>query len=102
MVLPINVNDCIMISPKDGDISDFIQSLQNGPEKFYMTDEGEIVASLRVFVKFNPDGSFQMKQAYLVQKVNDKVGLDEDASGKPSIAILPMLHKDMEGMEHHQ
>ncbi len=43
-----------------------------------------------------------MRQLYLIQKAIDLIGLDGDIAGRPIPAILPLLQKDVEGMEHNQ
>ncbi len=46
--------------------------------------------------------SFEMRQPYLIQNVIDLVEHDGDSPSKPSPNSLPLLHKDVEGMEYHQ
>ncbi len=98
----INVDDCIVISLKYGDISACIHSLQNYPEKFNLTYKGDTMIYLGVDFKFHPYRTFDMRQAYMIPRVFELVGLHGDASGKPTPASLPLLHKDVDGMKCHQ
>ncbi len=101
MVVLVYVDDCIVISLKEQPIIDFIQSLKDGPEKFNLTEEGDIKAYLGMDFVFNQDGSFEMRQPFLIQNILDLVGLDGDSFSRPPPSILSFLHKDMSGMERH-
>ncbi len=53
MVILVYVDDCVVISLKEQAIIDFIQSLKDGPEKFDLTDKGDIKAYLGVDFVFH-------------------------------------------------
>ena len=48
MVILVYVDDCILITKESSTMDSFIDSLQNGPEKFVFTDEGKISSYLGV------------------------------------------------------
>ncbi len=102
IVVLVYVDACVIISLKEKAIIDFIESLKVGPEKFTLTDKGDIKAYLGMDFVFNKDGSFEMRQPFLIQKILDLVGLDGNASSRPTPSILPLLHKDVSGIERHQ
>ena len=48
MVILVYVDDCILITKESSTLDSFIDSLQNGPEKFVFTDEGKMSSYLGV------------------------------------------------------
>ena len=43
MIILCYVDDCILLSPKQEIIDEFLISLKHGPEQFIFTDEGDII-----------------------------------------------------------
>ena len=48
MVLLTYIDDCILVVTSIVDIDAFIQSMKNGPEKFILTEKGDINKFLRI------------------------------------------------------
>ena len=47
-------------------IDQFVKSMQNGPENFILTDEGDIDKFLGINIKQIYDNKFELSQPYLV------------------------------------
>ena len=100
------VDDCILVSTSQKAIDDLVESLQNGEEKFLLTDEGDIDKFLGIELKHNKDGSFEMTQPHLTDRIIKLLGLEkEDNRWKTSAnsRLTPseqiILHRDSEGAE---
>lgn len=101
------VDDCILISTSSQAIDDLIDSLKNGtkekPEKFILTDEGDIDKFLGIEIKHHADGSFEISQPHLITRILKLLRLDENNEWKTSTngRQLPgekiILHKDENG-----
>jgi len=108
-ILIAYVDDCIIMSQKRETIKKIIKSLQDGKDpdnpqvtykaKYVLTDDGEIKNYLGVQVLRNRDGSIELKQKFLIERIIDAVGLDKSliGSAKPVPAIKPLLSKDLDG-----
>ena len=54
----------------------------NDPENCVLTDEGDISNYLGVTIKINSDGTIELSQAHLVDKIVDHVELEVSGSLK--------------------
>ena len=78
----------------------FIQSLAEGQEKFELTDEGSIDKYLGVDITKLSDGSYELKQPYLIKRIIDELKLSITKTQKrPMPVATPLLHKDLAGLE---
>ncbi len=69
-IVLVYVDDCIVISPKEGVIADFITSLTTGPENFEFTEEGSLANYLGVqFNDFDSGNEFSMSQPFLIERI---------------------------------
>ena len=95
----VYVDDVLIISRSENDIDKFVNSLKSGSENFDFTDEGDITKYLGVDIIFNEDGSFELKQPYLIQCIQEKVGFTESTGAKSTPVGKPLLHKDYNGVD---
>ena len=52
-----------------------IESLNNGTENYVLKDDGDISIYLDVNTKKNSDGTFELSQSHLVEKLSNKSDL---------------------------
>ena len=64
----------MIVSHKKDTITSLIESLDNGPENYVLTDEGDISNHLGVKIKKNSDGTFELFKSHLVEKIINRVG----------------------------
>ena len=89
------IDDCVIVSHKQETITSLIESLNNGPENYVLTDEGDISNYLGVKIKKYSYGTLELSQSHLVEKIINHVGLEVSTSLK-SIETpdrKPLLHK---------
>ena len=90
-------DDCLLFSKKNSGISDrLIRSLTNGKEKFEFTDEGDMSNYLGVDITKHKDRSIGFMQPYLIDRFVKLIDQDNNINIKPTPAIKPLLHKDLE------
>ena len=58
------------------------ESINNGPENYALTDKGDLSNSIRVNIKKNSYGIFELSQSNLVDKIINYVGLEVSVSLK--------------------
>ena len=106
MILITYVDDCICFYKNQKVFDELISSLRNGPEKFDLTDDGNIKNYLGVDIEktsFDKDtnGSkyevFDMKQPYLMDRILKLLSVEGD-NIKPTPATKPILTKDTDGL----
>ena len=78
-------------------INAFIKSMEKGPEKFILTDEGDIDKFLGVEIVDRGKGEFEMKQPHL-----HALGLKDNSfechvNGAKTPANTVLLNRDLEG-----
>lgn len=99
------VDDCILVSTSEKAINDLVEDLKNGDEKFLLTDEGDIDKFLGIEIQHNDDGSFELSQPHLINRILQLLGLDQNNEWGSSTNSrkLPsdktILHRDSEGAE---
>ena len=89
------VNDYVIVSHKQEKIILSIESLNNGPEIYALPDEVDISNYLGVNIKKKSDGSFELSQSYLVDKIINHVGITVYArpNSRETPSGKPLLHK---------
>ena len=100
------VDDCIIISKSKTAIDELIESLQNGEEKFILTDEGDIDKFLGIEITHFKDGSFEISQPHLINRIIQLLQLDKNNEwGKPTnpraIPGQRILGRDHTGEDRH-
>jgi len=94
------VDDCIIFQRKGSKAADrLIDSLKRGHENFDFTDDGDLKRYLGVDVVSLPGGGFHLKQTHLIQRFLSVIGFDENVNDRPTPAVKPLLHKDLDGLE---
>ena len=98
-VILVYVDDCIIISPNSEVIDRFVKSMENGPENFILTDDGDLARFLGVKIEYKNDGSIEMTQSYLIQLILDLCGIESNkVNGRDTPVGKPLLHKDLKGL----
>ena len=96
----VYVDDCILVSKKESVITDFVQSLHNGPENFVFTEEGSLKSYLGICISKLPDGKgFEMSQPFLIDKIIKAIGFDLAATkgAMDNVQVgCPLQNKDMD------
>jgi hypothetical protein len=91
------VDDCFIIAKKQSVIDQLFESLDNGPEKFNLTNEGQMEQYLGVDIKRNTDGTFELRQPYLIQRILDLCKVDDAFKSRATPAATLLLNKDVDG-----
>ena len=102
MIILTYVDDCIIVSTEMKKIDDFVKSMQNGPENFDLTDEGDIDKFLGIEIEQLDDKRFEMKQPFLIERICHTLGLIDNeweatTNIKKSPVGKPILNKDLDG-----
>jgi hypothetical protein len=102
MMVLTYVDDCIIIGDKMKEIDEFVKSMQNGPENFVLTDEGDIDKFLGIEIEHLDDKRFELKQPFLIERICRTLGLidnewDVVGNSKSTPVGKPLLNKDLEG-----
>jgi len=97
------VDDCILVSTDMGTIENFVESLVKGPEKFLLTDEGDINKFLGIEINHHEDGSFELTQPHLIKRIVDMLKLNGNnewgqvAKSRATPSEKKILSKDSNG-----
>ena len=101
LIVLVYVDDCILISKNESVITDFVQSLHNGPENFVFTEEGSLESYLGVCIsKLSGTEGFIMSQPLLIDRIIKAIGFDlatTKGSRDNVPASYPLLGKDVDG-----
>ena len=102
-VVLVYVDDCIIISPEMKVINTFVESMQNVSEKFILADDGDLVRFLGVEIDYKDNGSIEMTQSHLIQRILDLCGIDSEKVNERHTPVgKPLLHKDLKGLPRKQ
>ena len=76
--------------------------MQNGPENFILTDEGDIDKVLGIDIKHLDDDKFEITQPFLIERIANPLGLkdndfDVESNSRSTPVGKPVLHKDLQG-----
>ena len=99
MMILTYVDDCIIDGRSMKDIDSFIYSMQQGSEKFTLTEEGDVNKILGIEITHNEDSSFEMSQPFLIERLLSLLGLSNnefDTSTTNPVA-KGLLHRDLVG-----
>ena len=101
IILLVYVDDAILISPNENIINREIKSLQ---ESFALTDHGPLKDYLGTCFVCNKDGSLEMSQPKMIERVLDIVGLHQEGSKMHDTPASEskILDKNPEGEERKQ
>ena len=75
--------------------------MQNGPEDFILTDEGDIDKFSGIDIKFLDDNKFDITQPFLIERIANLLGLkdndfDVESNSRSTPVGKPVLHKDLQ------
>jgi len=104
IVLLQYVDDLLIIGIDDEIIATFKKELAEGKENFIFTDGGPLESYLGVNVKKHANGTFELSQSFLIEKIiNTIVGEEEILHESNVPAVKELLFKDPNGPERkHQ
>ena len=96
-VIMVYVDDMIALAKNKNVLNKLVDNLKK--KQFILTDEGTLTRYLGVDVQHRNDGSFELKQPFLIQRIIDLLGLEGESNhnSKPTPATKPLLHKDENG-----
>ena len=96
-IILIYVDDCIVFSKSKKINKELVISLQNGQENFQLTDEGDLNRYLGVDIDRRSDGTFELRQPYLIERCLKAMEIDDTMNPKKVPVMKPLLHKDKDG-----
>ena len=96
-VILVYVDDMIALSKDKQVLEDLVKSLKN--KNFILTDEGSLDKYLGVDVKRKKDGSLELVQPFLIERILTLLGMNHESMHniKPTPAVKPLLNKDIMG-----
>jgi hypothetical protein len=102
MILLFYIDDCIIISPSQQSINCLITSMQNGPENFKVTNEGDVNKFLGVEITKLDEHTFELLQPFLINRILSFLGLcnnefNTDANSSSTPVAKGLLHRDLSG-----
>ena len=92
------VDDCVIFTEKKEVADDIISSLKAGNENFDFTDDGDLLQYLGISLE-RKGKQLHLVQPHLISRILDTLELDAKTTSKPSPAVKPLLHKDLEGLD---
>ena len=69
MIVLVYVDDCIIVGEDMAEINKFVESMQNGPENFILTDEGDIDKFLGIEITRLGKQEFEISQPFLIDRI---------------------------------
>ena len=96
-IILVYVDNMIALSKNKKVLEQLVVNLKR--KEYILTDEGPITKYLGVDVNKQADGSFELTQPFLIQRIIDLLGLEGDSkyNSKPTPVTKPLLHKDVYG-----
>ena len=96
------VDDCVIVGNSMNEIDSFVKSMMEGPEQFFLTDEGDIDKFLGIDIRHLSENKFEIVQPFLIDRIVTLLGLannefDVSTNGKATPVGKPLLSKDLEG-----
>ena len=92
-VVLVYVDDCLIFHKSKEGVSACIDSLAN---EFDITREGSIEKYLGVNIHWHSDGTIEMTQPFLIERILSLLGLS-DSNSVATPVIKPLLHRDSSG-----
>ena len=95
------MDDVITIS-KDLAVMDIL--VKNLQKEYTLEDEGSLTKYLGVDMKINDDGTMELKQPFLIERIlklicSEGKNFESKTNVRPTPAAKPLLHKDLDGPE---
>ncbi len=100
MVLLTYVDDCIIISPSQESINCLITLMQNNPENFKFTNEGDVTKFLGIKITKLDKNTFKLSQSFLTNQILSFLGLcnnkfNTNANSSSTPVAKGLLHWDL-------
>ena len=102
MIVLTYVDDCIIVGNSMREINLFVESMAKGPEKFILTDEGDIDKFLGIEIRHVDDNKFELCQPFLIDRIANFLGLqnnewESNSNSRSTPVGKPILNKDLKG-----
>jgi hypothetical protein len=102
MVLLTYIDGCIIISPSMELIKRLVKSMQNGPESFKLTNEGDVNKFLGIEITKHGSLSFELSQPFLIDCLLQFLGwcnnsFKANANSSSTPIARGLLHQDLAG-----
>lgn len=109
-ILLVYVDDCIILSKEAIVVDKIVESLSKGfdpdnpskkySSKYVLTNDGGIKNYLGVEVDTKEDGTIELRQKHLIERIIEAFNLDPEvtSASKPTPVVKPLLHKDLDGL----
>ena len=96
-VILVYVDDMIALSKDKEVLNKLVSNLKE--KGFILTDEGSLEKYLGVDVKRKKDGSLELVQPFLIERILTVLGMKNESehNTKPTPAVKPLLNKDLKG-----
>jgi hypothetical protein len=100
-ILLVYVDDVIAIS---NDVAVMDKLVKNLQKNYTLEDEGSLTKYLGVDMKINNDGTMELKQPFLIERIlklicSEGENFESKTNIRPTPAVKPLLHKDADGPE---
>ena len=102
MMILVYVDNCIIIGKDMDDIDQFVLSMQNGPEIFFLMDESSIDKFLGIEIKRLGPKEFEISQPFLIDCIVSFLGIKPQeykvhCNNKFTPAAAQVLNKNLHG-----
>ncbi len=77
IIVLMYIDDCIIVSPSMPDIDSFVTSMQDGAEKFILTNEGDIDKLLGIKITQLNEKRFKISQPFLIKRIISLLNIDQ-------------------------
>ena len=81
MIVLAYVDGFIIVGPSMVGIDAFVQSMKNGPEKFVLTDEGDINKFIGIEITHIDEKIFKRPQPFLIDRIISLLNIDTNYYG---------------------
>jgi hypothetical protein len=100
MMILVYVDNCVIVEKDIGNIDQFILSLQNSPENFFLTNQGSIDKFPGIQIKRLGAHEFKISQPFLIDQIVTFLGLKSEeyeihCNDKHTPAVAQILNKDL-------
>ncbi len=89
------MDDCLLFSSSEQVLDDLISSLQSD---FKLTHKGDVSTYLGINIQHHPDGSLELVQPDLIQKIITAAGLESNST-QHDTSSTAILHEDPDGSD---
>lgn len=98
-IILVYVDDCVVTGKSEEDIQRFLKSLSEGDENYDFTVEEDFKNYLGVEVTKNNDGTIELSQRHLINRIISAIGYVKETNFKDTPTSKPLLNKDLNGIQ---